>query len=811
MQISNLKTILLVDADTVTVKKTAESLKNFGFQVIPTLSGEAAIRIIHENTDINLVLLDIDLQDSINGPDTAEKILAFKNIPIIFHTDNKEQKFIDRVKAITHYGYILKNTDILTLKSSIEMALELFNTHYELQYRNSIDNAISQISNIFIAAQETDYTRILQILGESFSVNRSYIFRVYNKGNNAQNIHEWCAAGTLPQIEFLQDLDTSTFPWWMNQLSAGKTISINHVDNLPPEAANEKEMILAQQIKSLAVVPIFHSDTHLWGFMGFDDTEKTRDWDGHEIEILHQVSDMITNDLERAEAEENLQQRENYLSALNQAKEILLKPESKNILQQFVTILGSVARASRTYIFLNHTNEAGELLMSQKAEFCSKGIEPQIDNPDLQNLGYKEIFSRWQQQLSSGNIIDGKTESFPQKEQDFLEIQDIKAILIIPIIAGEEFSGFIGFDNCLSDNEWNPAEKVFLRVSANDLALYLHENAARELLRFENKRFHATMDALDAAVYVADLQTYELLFMNKYAKKIMGEGTGSRCSHAIETGNLKPFDFYTNHLLPGDGQETAGPYIWEFQDKRTKKWYQCRDQAIYWPDGRLVRLEIATDITQIKLAENKIENLLEEKDMLLKEVHHRIKNNMAVLRSLLRMQIKASDNALAKTALQDAVSRIESMGTLYDKLYKSEHYQDVSSKTYLGKLIDEIYHMFPNWQSVKIESNIDDYTMTVKEIFPLGLILNELITNAMKYAFPENRKGMIQITLAKTNRNVTLSFKDDGIGLPDSNDIKQLGFGLKLLDILTAQMNGNYLIKRNNGTEFIIRFTIQLS
>jgi two-component sensor histidine kinase len=142
-------------------------------------------------------------------------------------------------------------------------------------------------------------------------------------------------------------------------------------------------------------------------------------------------------------------------------------------------------------------------------------------------------------------------------------------------------------------------------------------------------------------------------------------------------------------------------------------------------------LTLISDITEYKQSEEKIRSLLLEKEILLKEIHHRIKNNMFVLRSLLSMQSESLDVPEAVRALKDAISRIESMEVLYDKLYLTENYQDVSIKDYLTQLVHEIIAIFPENKSIQIEMKIDDFIIGTKIIFPLGIMINELLTNAI--------------------------------------------------------------------------------
>lgn len=297
--------------------------------------------------------------------------------------------------------------------------------------------------------------------------------------------------------------------------------------------------------------------------------------------------------------------RESYLSALSKASKLLLEDDDIPF-QEFVNIIGKVSNSSRTYIFKNHYNDKKELLTSQVAEYCAAGNNPEINNPELQNLPFNKWIPRWEKVLSAGNIINGKIASFPDIERELFEPQDIQAILIIPITANNKFWGFIGFDNCTSDREWTTDEQDYLKTAGKNLEQEIFRNNFKKQLEADNFRFQATLDELDAVVYVADMTTYELLFLNKKGKNLTGNKVGMKCYEALQKGQTKPCNFCTNNLLIDKKGNPKNAHIWEFQNTITNNWYQCNDKAIKWTDGRLVRLEIATDITRSKQAEQKL-------------------------------------------------------------------------------------------------------------------------------------------------------------------------------------------------------------
>jgi len=182
----------------------------------------------------------------------------------------------------------------------------------------------------------------------------------------------------------------------------------------------------------------------------------------------------------RKQAEDGLKFRERYLSALVEVERQLLEFDgSPRCYRSILQTLGVVTRASRVYVFENHSGANGSLLMSQRAEWCAPGIHPEIDNPSLQNLSYDDFFPRWAALLSQGEIISGIVADFPESEREILAPQEILSILILPMVAKGQFLGFIGFDNCSEPRPWEPSEVALLQAAATALSL-AHERLAAE-------------------------------------------------------------------------------------------------------------------------------------------------------------------------------------------------------------------------------------------------------------------------------------------------------------------------------------------
>lgn len=256
----------------------------------------------------------------------------------------------------------------------------------------------------------------------------------------------------------------------------------------------------------------------------------------------------------------------------------------------------------------------------------------------------------------------------------------------------------------------------------------------------------------------------------------------------------------------------------EIDSCKLKKRYVRKDGRIVWgeicisiirDDGGkpLYYLSVIADITESKIAGDKIEALLTEKNLLLKEVHHRIKNNMNTLSGLLSLQAATLSDPVAVESLENAGGRVRSMQLLYDKLYTTANFHEMSVASYLPGLVDEILANFPNFNKVTVRKNIQDFVLPLKQLQPLGIILNELLTNTMKYAFTGKSDGTIEISATIEGKKVTLSVADDGCGIPDSVSFNHsTGFGLELVHGLTQQISSTIRIERESGTKIILEF-----
>jgi len=239
-------------------------------------------------------------------------------------------------------------------------------------------------------------------------------------------------------------------------------------------------------------------------------------------------------------------------------------------------------------------------------------------------------------------------------------------------------------------------------------------------------------------------------------------------------------------------------------------WVETKSSVVF-RDGNPVAIQgIARDVTKRKKAEQQIERSLHEKEVLLQEIHHRVKNNMQIIISLLRLQSHDVKDKRDLELFRMSQERIYSMALIHEKLYRSKDFTRVNFAQYFESFIIHILHTY-NVDSKKIRYNldVDEVKVDINKAIPLGLIFNELVSNVFKHAFPDGRRGEVLIKLRrpKKNKKITLIIRDNGVGMPDELDVENpKTLGLQLVKDLVEQINGDIRIKKKAGTEIEVIF-----
>ncbi len=230
---------------------------------------------------------------------------------------------------------------------------------------------------------------------------------------------------------------------------------------------------------------------------------------------------------------------------------------------------------------------------------------------------------------------------------------------------------------------------------------------------------------------------------------------------------------------------------------------------IYKSEGVIEEISgIAHDITEKKMADQQMKESLQEKEVLLKEVHHRVKNNLQVISSIMNLQSSYIKDKYTLEMLRELQNRIKSMSFIHESLYQTTAFSSIKFSDYVVTLTQNLVHSYRIYSGlVVLKHEVEEVFLNLDTSIPCGLIVNELVSNALKYAFPEGKKGEVWVRLKDDSGLVTLVVSDNGIGLPDGFDFRQTdSLGLQLVTSLVEQINGEIFCENKIGTKFTVSF-----
>ncbi len=334
--------------------------------------------------------------------------------------------------------------------------------------------------------------------------------------------------------------------------------------------------------------------------------------------------------------------------------------------------------------------------------------------------------------------------------------------------------------------------------------------SSREELKAAAVRWESTFDAIGDGLSILD-NDFTILQCNiqfsSLVKKSFKQIIGKKC-HQIIHGSPEPLpDCPVAKMKNSEKRESS-----EFENGG--RWFKIVADPIFNSRQQMVgAVHILSDITEWKRAEEKINASLKEKEVLLREIHHRVKNNLQIISSLLNLQSGYIQDQRALDLFKECQTRVRSMSLIHERLYQSESLSNIKFSEYVKILIDDLFHSYGvDTNNVSYSLDVIDQPIKIDTAIPCGLIVNELISNSLKYAFPGQhllkKKGKINIKLAQEDAGkFILEIADNGIGLPKGFDLRKAEtLGLQLVATLVEQLDGKIEIKGNKGAVFTIRF-----
>lgn len=243
--------------------------------------------------------------------------------------------------------------------------------------------------------------------------------------------------------------------------------------------------------------------------------------------------------------------------------------------------------------------------------------------------------------------------------------------------------------------------------------------------------------------------------------------------------------------------------------KGNKEWFEVIFNPVFFEAGKIDEVScLAFEITQRKETEDRLRATVKEKEILLKEVHHRVKNNLQVISSILSLQSNYIVDKNVLDILKESQDRIKTMSFVHERLYQNTDFSSIKLGEYILSLAQNLLYSYKrDGIHIKLNTHFDDVYLDLDQAIPCGLIVNELVSNALKHAFKQMKKGNLNVTIKKIKSTITIQIKDDGIGIPkdiDINNTETLGF--QLVQALVDQLDGKMNLNSKKGTEYLIKF-----
>ncbi len=369
---------------------------------------------------------------------------------------------------------------------------------------------------------------------------------------------------------------------------------------------------------------------------------------------------------------------------------------------------------------------------------------------------------------------------------------------------------------------------IFEKDRVASVLTVIHDATERRIAEKEKQKAQALLEAAieqtTAGIIIMDAPEFRIKLVNSAAceildikdlqnvdwQKALGAKKWQMISEESEEDELVGLDLIQ---LAKNGKSLENQITILQSEAGKSKWMYVNVAPVRDEQGKIIASVIVfQDITDIKQAEKQIKDSLKEKNVLLQEIHHRVKNNLQVVSSLLFLQSKKVSDKQAQRMFQNSRDRIKSIALVHEKMYRSTNFAQVNFADYVRSISHSLYQVHHvNPDKVDFSLDLDEVPLSIELAIPCGLIVNELVSNALKYAFSNSMKKQKKIEIkikAKENDIVELSVCDNGRGLPKEIDFDKIeSLGLKLVATLARdQLDGELKISRRHGTKFIVRF-----
>lgn len=780
--------ILIVEDESIVAMDIQLRLEGLGYTVVGTAAsgGEALARARDHRPDI--VLMDIMLEGGQDGIQTAMALRRELYIPVIYLTAYTDDATLERAKLSEPLGFIHKPLELKEMHSVLEMAL--YKSRMDRQLRDS----------------EIRYKRLLESVTD-------YIFtvKVENGRAVATSHNPACVAVTGYSLEeYRSDPDL-----WFKMVP----------DMDRPRVLEQARRLLAgQMVQPLEHRLIQKSGTLIWvrntSVAHFDDHGRLISYDG-----------LVSNITERKNAEEQLKEHARKLAIINRVIQAVNKAENLAVLLDPVldASLELVQfRCGGIYLLRDNASDADLV--------CWRGapddVVSRLEQAPVAASPLRSVFER-------GEAVFARQAGVPVPEAQMKWTP--QSVARLPLISQERIIGALLMTDPLP-HEFTGEEKGLLQSIGRQLGAAIAKMQSEAALRESEEKYRIVSEQSLAGIQI--IKNGRLVFVNDGWCKIVGysraEALGWGAEEFFKAVHPEDRAFFIDQVRKKQRGVTDGVipvYDCRFLSRSgATRWVLMHSQPVMFADGRAI-VGVMVDITDRKLAEQALaeanrrlkmgeERLVaanqelseanREKEILLKEIHHRVKNNLQIISSLLSLQHSHLQDAAARTVLRECQNRIKSIAIVHEKLYQSPNLANIDLAEYIRSLTSHLFRTFlVDPASIRLNIAVEQALLNVDQAIPCCLIINELVTNALKYAFLNKQAGAISIALKSDgspqgragSARYVLVIGDDGVGFPGDIDFRNTAsLGMQLVLTFVEQLGGTIDMDNRVGTTFTIRF-----
>ncbi|MGB5960531.1 MAG: histidine kinase dimerization/phosphoacceptor domain -containing protein [Coleofasciculaceae cyanobacterium] len=525
------------------------------------------------------------------------------------------------------------------------------------------------------------------------------------------------------------------------------------------------------------------------------------------------VERMLDNLAQKQQMESILQYRVAFESLLTQISTQFINLTSKEIdqgINQALKAIGEFTFVDRIYIY-SSDGKQGALTH----EWCAVGI-PSSFNNELQIP--KDTFLWIAPQLMQFQTVyipcvDELPEA-AEAEKLILKALDVKTFVAVPLVYDSVLIGVLCFSSLVELKVWSEEDLALLSTLGDIFASTLARKYVETAIRESEERFRQLVDNIDDVFWMYSLEDKRPIYVSPVYEKIWNRTCKSVYEEAFSWLSLIHPDDQKQASLELEAWQRGERTNLEYRVVRPNgeiRWISDRAFPIRNQQGIVYRYAgIAEDISERKLAFEQLQASLKDKEVLLQEIHHRVKNNLQIISSLLYLQANRIEDNQAREFLQDSRNRIESMALVHETLYRKIDFVGVNFAEYVQNLAVNLFNLYKiTKSSISFQVSVSpEILINLDQAIPCGLIINELITNALKHSFKKTKAGIVFVSLeTNSNQQLVLEVGNNGDRLPPNFQLEQTqSMGLRLVMTLVKQLQGTLELNQSDFITFTIVF-----